>query len=202
MSTATETKLRYCKRQEAEIKNRIVRDLAEHVITEVRRDGLHGHWRCGKPETSNLSFSIITWPGFLCYTGDMGHYLFRRTENMIGFMQSASMSYSYAAEKCIAHDGRLREWRHELFEEELEDYLRDLRESCVSEKRLAEVVEKQDQIRREYSIYEAEHDASKAMYESGLYDGSDMPNCKAFTFHFLWGLHAIKWFCDRMIPVG
>ena len=55
-----------------------------------------------------------------------------------------------------------------------------------------------EEIRREYANYSSPQDAVKAMYESGLWDGGDLPSCEEYTFHFLWCLHAIKWFCQRL----
>lgn len=42
----------------------------------------------------------------------------------------------------------------------------------------------------------AKHDAFTAMYESGLWD--ELPTCEDWSFHFLWCLHAIKWFIAKL----
>ncbi len=189
---------RYWQALERQVTERIGRDLAEHTITAKYRAGLYGHWRCQKPGTSNLYFDVVTWPGSLCLTGDMGDYLFQCTEDMIGFMRSVcagrdSIDYRYVAEKCVAHDGRLKEWRHELFEERLAERLEGLGGG-----ERAQVVKKLTEIRDEFAIYEAEHDGMKAMYESGLWDSSDLPDCRTYTFHFVWCVHAIRWFCRQI----
>jgi len=190
---------------ESRVKGRIGNDLAEHTIVVKHSDGLYRHWRCQKPGTWNMGFDIITWPGSLCYTGDMGDYLFQRTPDMVSFMRGSCMSYSYAAEKCVAHDGRLKEFREELFEVALLDRLKESEdnggtfrvmrgERCVDES----VADAIDDIRRAYSEYNTQNDAMKAMYESGLWDGADLPSCEDYTFHFLWCLHAIKWFTQQL----
>lgn len=184
------------------VKERIGNDLAHHTVTLKHSDGMYRHWRCQKPGTWVLGFDIITWPGSLCYTGDMGDYLFQRTNDMVAFMRGSCMSYSYAAEKCVAHDGRLKEWREERFREVLNERLAESDDGTYTvmrrgEKRKESIAEKIEEIISEYENYGSRHDAEKAMYESGLWDGCDMPSCEDYTVHFLWCLHAIKWFCEQ-----
>lgn len=170
--------------------------LAKFTIELKHSHGMYRHWLCGEPGNCNRHFNIVTWPGSLCYTGDMGDYLFQRTNDMVAFMRGSAMSYSYAAEKCVAHDGRLKEFNEELFEEQLATRLAETESD--DEMSLAQVTEAIDGIRDEYNNYSNPPDAMKAMYESGLWDGSDIPSCETYTYHFLWCLHAIKWFCDKV----
>jgi hypothetical protein len=182
------------------VKERIVRDLAEHTITCLHSEGMYRHWRCQKPGSWNMGFDIITWPGSLCYTGDMGDYLFKRTEDMVTFMSRACRDYQYSAEKCVANDGRLKEWREERFREVLAERCKESEEFTVirqGKRETENVFEKTREIMDEYENYQSQHDAEKAMYESGLWDGGDMPSCMEYTFHFIWCLHAIKWFCEK-----
>ena len=185
--------------REQRVKERIINDLANHTITVKHHDGLYGHWRCQKPGEWNMGFDIITWPGSLCYTGDMGDYLFQRTADMIAFMRGSCMSYSYAAEKCVAHDGRIKEWSEEQFDNVLAERLAESAEFTVWRNGKSETMSVEKaiaDIKSEYENYNSRHDADKAMYESGLWD--DMPRCEDWTFHFLWCLHALKWFCERV----
>lgn len=188
-------------RNEELVAERIGNDLKDHVVTVLRADGLYRHWRCQKPGTWNMSFDVVTWPGSLCYTGDMGDYLFQRTPDMVAFMRGSCMSYAYAAEKCVAHDGRLKEWREERFLEILAERLKEGDEVTVvrrGKRETEKVADKIAEIEHEYSNYESQHDAAKAMYESGLWDGCDLPSCEDYTVHFLWCLHALKWFCENV----
>lgn len=204
MKTATAPKTRkltFAERREAEVKFRIAKDLCEHVITTKNCDGLYRHYRCQKPGTWNMGFDIVTWPGSLCYTGDMGDYLFQRADDMIAFMRTACNDHRYAAEKCVADGDGIKEFSEERFEEILADELKErktfrvMRQGSYRDESVANAVE---EIRQQYSEYNLPHDATKAMYESGLWDGCDMPSCEVYTFHFLWALHAIKWFCEKV----
>ena len=44
----------------------------------LRDDGVYRHIRFKKPGTGCMHFDLVTWPGYLCYSGDMGCYVFCR----------------------------------------------------------------------------------------------------------------------------
>jgi len=173
----------------------VLKRVGNHVITTRKIDGLYRHWHCGMPGFVADSFSVITWPGYLCYCGDMGDYLFSRTDDMVAFMRSACKSHGYAAEKCVASGNPIREWREEVFQEVLEDELNDARHDPDL---WAEVSEKVETIREAVGDEDCEHDANQAIHDSCLWDGSDFPDCTAFHFRFLWCLYALKWFTEHV----
>ena len=53
-------------------RERFAKDTATHAMTILRDDGLYRHLRFKRPNTSSYYFDIITWPGYLAITGDMG----------------------------------------------------------------------------------------------------------------------------------
>ena len=65
-----------------------LRDISMHQMSVLRDDGVNRHIRFKTPGTNSMYFDIITWPGFLCYTGDMGTYVFRRLEDMFQFFRT------------------------------------------------------------------------------------------------------------------
>lgn len=87
---------------------RFLRDVAKHEMTVIRDDGVHRHIRFKKADSSNMLFDLITWPGFLCYCGDMGTYVFQRTQDMFGFFRKNGrldgIDHRYWAEKIEAAD--------------------------------------------------------------------------------------------------
>lgn len=125
---------------------RFLRDIAAHEMTIIRDDGVNRHIRFRQPGTSNMSFDLITWPGHLCYTGDMGTFVFQRLEDMFRFFRtdrqeriSAERSSNklfintgYWGEKCIAVDSvdGIRQYSPDSFreaiQEELDNWLEDL----------------------------------------------------------------------------
>jgi len=86
---------------ETRVKERVGNDLAEHVVTVLHSDGLYRHWRCQKPGTGMMGFDIVTWPGSLCFTGDMGELKekIRRLEAPVG---SYSRDGAVASQECLS----------------------------------------------------------------------------------------------------
>ncbi|MYM81136.1 hypothetical protein GTP44_04075 [Duganella sp. FT50W] len=97
---------------------RFLRDVADHKMIVIRDEGVNRHIRFKESSTNNQYFDLITWPGHLCYTGDMGTYVFQRTEDMFSFFRTdrdynrqrgrrIAINPHYWTEKLIAvHGGR------------------------------------------------------------------------------------------------
>lgn len=175
-------------RNEQHVKEHIPNDLANHVIHVKHQDGLYRHYICQSPGTWNMGFCVVTWPGCLCYTGDMGEFLFERTEDMIAFMRGSCMSYCYAAEKCTAacRDG-IREFSPIEFKKEVARAIADCDDPDMIEE-LEEVLTAE---------HDNEHSAMEALFGTD-YFGGDLPDCNEYTERFLWCLHALKWFCEKL----
>lgn len=113
---------------------RFNRDVEKHAVTILRDDGLYRHLRCSTGSYS-YSFDIVTWPGYLCYSGDMGCFVFTRIKDMFEFFRGrreALIDRGYLAEKTVAsdkHDG-VKEFSEELFasvvKERFEEFAEDL----------------------------------------------------------------------------
>lgn len=93
-----------------------LKDVEHHVIEVLHEDGLHRHIRFRKPGTMCMHFDLVTWPGYLCYTGDMGTYVFWRLDDMFQFFRTdreyaqrsgrrLAVNLSYWSEKLEAVDG-------------------------------------------------------------------------------------------------
>jgi hypothetical protein len=94
-------------------------DVAGHRLVVVRDDGLYRHLRCSANSYVGY-FSVITWPGYLCYVGDMGCFVFSRLPDMFEFFRgrrTAEIDRGYLAEKAVAVDkpDGLRVYSQELF---------------------------------------------------------------------------------------
>lgn len=62
------------------------RNTSDHELTVLRDDGLYRHLRLAEPGTRMWSIDILTWPGHLATTGDIGSgFMFSRTTDMIDF---------------------------------------------------------------------------------------------------------------------
>ena len=133
---------------------RFLRDVAEHAMTVIREDGVSRHIRFAKPGTGCMHFDLITWPGILCYTGDMGTYVFQRTTDMFEFFRhdraynqsrgrKLSINLGYWTEKLIAidgsrHGGKVKEFDDEKFKRVINEYrvdwMRDAKERGTLDK--------------------------------------------------------------------
>lgn len=67
------------------IRDRFLSDIKDHQMEIIKDDGLYRNIRFKRPNSSCYYFDIITWPGYLTITGDMGNYIFSRIDDMFGF---------------------------------------------------------------------------------------------------------------------
>lgn len=112
-----------------------LRDVKDHQISVLRDEGLYRHIRFKRKGTSAYYFDLITWPGTLCYTGDMGTFVFSRLADMFEFFRTdrreageLCINPGYWSEKLLAVDGGRRngsatEFDPEKFERVIKEYL-------------------------------------------------------------------------------
>lgn len=80
-------------------------DVQDHKMIVLRDDGVYRHIRFKAPDTGRMHFDLVTWPGYLAYSGDMGCYVFSRTRDMFEFFRS-DRSYAKRTERqlCVNHN--------------------------------------------------------------------------------------------------
>lgn len=115
--------------------SRFLGDVSEHEMIIFKDDGVHRHIRFKKPGTGCMHFDLITWPGYLCYTGDMGTYVFSRLNDMFEFFrtdreymrlregQTLAINPGYWGEKLQALDSSdgLKKWSEEKFKKRAQE---------------------------------------------------------------------------------
>lgn len=176
-------------------------ETAEHVMTVLHDDGPYRHLRFRKPGTAIFGFDVVTWPGHIAISGDMGDTTMARIDDMISFVAkpgSDQISFGYWVEKIVANDGPKREWSQRLLEAQLRD---SWREQCCDN----DVDPESDLATRwwndlEDAILNAgcdgdEHEQRAALdrftgdvelYETWEWDCSDLP------FHLYWRMLALR----------
>lgn len=185
-----------------------LKHVADHVMTVIRDDGLFRHVRFSNPKSSNMFFDLVTWPEYLCFCGDMGTYVFQRTEDMFKFFHHEStdpdkkiyINPEYWGEKLesISKFGEgYKEFSKTRFEECVNDYANEYIENEVfTEKDYA------DTLREEihYEIKDVEDESSAVNFiqnfvcdEFEFIDFFDGCNFEDFTYHYLWCCYAISW---------
>ncbi|MEV1657134.1 hypothetical protein ABZR11_28250 [Pseudomonas aeruginosa] len=191
-----------------------LKDVTTHCAEVIREDGVYRHIRFSRPNTRCMWFDLITWPGHLCYTGDMGTYVFSRVNDMFEFFRKDTgsgipISPGYWSEKCLAVDGGRQsgsvfEYDHDKFLAVINEYLpfwlEDLDEERHEEVREAFKDEVLDRLEDgdEHGNYRIANEFSMTV------DGHDLEftdlwerSFRRFTHHFLWCCYALVWGIDQ-----
>jgi len=205
---------------------RFLRDIATHQMEVLRDDGLQRHLRFQAPGSTDMHFDLITWPGYLCFTGDMGTYVFRRLKDMFTFFRPAdnacssrdpleNIDHQNWAEKLEATDKgdghsefdprafkrEIAKQRFELVRGPGRNWKKDERREMWDE--LDEVMNKADEGEAQAIVALQEWFYQPRRYEPGCCpDGvyletSDFPSCKTYTYRFLWCCYALRWGVQR-----
>lgn len=187
---------------------RFLGDVASHQLKIVRDDGLHRHLEFRKPGTYCYGFDIITWPGWLCYCGDMGTFVFSRLPDMFEFFRGRDargdgdgrlhINLGYWAEKCRAGDrGRgdgIKEYSPERFETVVRERLDDMQ----ADPALREDVER--------DVIACAHDGEYSAIDAAMRferDGECVfpdfyeRDVREYTFHFVWCCYALVWAIEK-----
>ena len=190
-----------------------LKDVANHRLTIVRDDDLHRHLRFARPGTGCMHFDLITWPGYLCFCGDMGCYVFSRLTDMFEFFRRpgtgpVKFDTRYWAEKlqstatCDGHveysADRVRAWVAEKIQEFKEQIVdRHVDEPERASELIAELIKaiEQDVLSEVDDGSHAAYTALRDFKHAGRHWFQDSweVNFQEYTFRFIWCCHALVW---------
>ena len=198
---------------------RFLKDAGGHAMTVIRDDGLHRHLAFRKPSPAGREywFQLITYPGELVITGDMGTYVFRRLEDMFEFFRAdreynekrgrkLGINLSYWAEKVQAMPRHgVKEFDENRFNsvirERLVNWMRDNRDRTSKEERRDLWDAVHDEVfsvdgdsgghRKQIAAHDFVHTVRKGL-RFGFQDLWES-NFERYTFHFVWVCYAIAW---------
>jgi len=176
---------------------RFLDDVKNHTVTIVRDDGLYRHLVFSNGESWCMRFEFITWPGYLCYTGDMGAFVFSRIEDMFAFFRNGDtgrINPDYWSEKVQAqdrHDGT-RQWSEEKFRSVIENYLADRNGEPVSPE-IRQAVNDEVLHYIEDGQHEAYRAASNFEHDGFRFDDLWDHDFEEFTYRFIWCCYALVW---------
>lgn len=185
-------------KRQAEVSARFKNDVANHVMTILRDDGLYRHLKF-RGKCMTYWFDIVTWPGVLTIHGDCGTFVFTRIEDMVEFFREPEINYYYWTQKCVSVDrsGGIEEFSHEAFVEAVVDDMKSWTrwndDEPVSDDKIAEWRDM-----AEGWIDDGHHEAvgQACRFEmNGEYPLQDFweHDCKERTYEYLWCLNAIFW---------
>lgn len=105
-----------------DIAARFAHDTAEHAMTIRHDDDVHRHIAFYNPKHSwCMWFELTTVPGALIFDGDIGSYVFRRTNDMFRFFRGSAWqgrpNIHYWAEKLTSSRDSVKEFSAAAFEQ-------------------------------------------------------------------------------------
>lgn len=198
---------------------RSLRAFEKHRLEIIQDDGVYRHLRFRNPHSFSYHFSLVTWPGYLAISGDMGSYMFSREQDMFGWFASAAdwaampveINPGYWGQKCQAVDrvGSLDEFDDDAFRDYIVTTFRDLDRGDFEPGQRLEIWR---DIREDLlsAHFDMRTEAICAAMRFEIQDGSrsyhpfqDAWDCNFMrpSFHFLICCYAIVWGIKRYAQV-
>lgn len=178
-----------------------LKDVAGHRMTILRDDGVYRHIRFKKPDSGDMYFDLMTWPGWLCYSGDMGTYVFQRLPDMFEFFRTDRwrphrgwgilyINLGYWSEKIQASDrDGVKRYSAEKFKAVVADWLDGAEASQEVRDAVAEeVLSCADD--GEYRARMAANDFEREGFRFTDFWEADLTE---YTYRFVWCCYAIAW---------
>lgn len=177
-------------------------EISRHTMQVIRDDGVHRHIRFQRPGTMCMHFDLITWPGYLCYTGDMGTFVFSRLTDMFEFFRHDKPNLPYWAEKLQATDRSdgFDEFSADRFRSEvlrwIEEYFNGGDDADADADEKSELLAAVDDEVFGALEYRGEHAAFGALcdFEHNGFRFTDWESqCREYSHRFKWCCHALVW---------
>jgi len=173
-------------------------DVKDHLIEVKKDDGIYRHIRYSQPETSTMYFDLITWPGYLCYTGDMGSYLFSRIKDMFCFFRNNKLEINpgYWSEKVFSESrfgNGITKFSIEEFNEHVLNSTRSYLDLEENEKIPNEIMQEISPLLSAEDEYECVNEMRNFYSDKIRFDDFWEYDCQIFTYHFIWCCYAIVW---------
>lgn len=167
-----------------------IKDVKNHKLIVIKDDGAYKHIRI-TDGTFNLKYDLIAWPGYLCYTGDMGTYVFSRTADMFSFFRNDELKINphYWSEKVVSHD------RSGVFEYDNDAFINTIKDEMCG------MNENEKQLVKEHFLneqFDFEHEARQAIEDYNQNYGETFidffeHDLTDYTYRFIWCCYAIVW---------
>lgn len=182
----------------SEAKNKAISDIngfaeaafKDHEITCLLNQGVYRHYECrNRSGTSNYAFHVVTFPGRLIVSGDIGDLMLCRVHDMFQWAPRAIESIAYFAEKVVGGD--TKEYCHEVTQEVISEAWKE-----IDERRDQEDGDPEDNYEYDLLISDITnpHTTLTEMHDSQFWDGCDFPDTENWKPNFLWCREALRWF--------
>jgi len=190
------------------VRARFAKETESHAMELLLDQGVYRHLKFRRPGTYFVGFDIVTWPGHLAVSGDMGAAVFSRLHDMFEFFRvppdmpakpgELHINPGYWAEKCVANDGKKKAFSEDLFhalvKARFDEYIAESSDGAEADAELW------DKLNSEVLAAMNTHEAIAAMDE---FESAGSPDFKFvdaweyassiedYTYHFIWRLFAI-----------
>lgn len=182
-----------------------LKDVSSHAMTILRDDGVYRHLRFKRPDSGVYWFDLVTWPGRLSISGDMGDYTFARLNDMFEFFRTdresakgLRINLGYWSEKVVSAcpRGKVTEFCPDLFRKAVIEDFRQWRRSAG----LRVIPDMKQHVRDFVLDYanDSEHEALRSVHEFSN-EGQTPFDCfwdrrlHDYTNQFRWICYAIAW---------
>lgn len=168
-------------------------DVAQHEVRVELNSGVHRSILFKRKGSGNMYFRLTTWNNHLAISGDMGCYVFSRTEDMFEFFRGElKINLNYWCEKLQAiscfgsKNGDIREYDSSATVAQVDAYFRDC--NFPAESLTGVQMEVLD------DVYHAEDDraAAKVLVDADIDDAHCFLTYNP-TYHIQWCLYAVVW---------
>jgi hypothetical protein len=174
-----------------------LKDVSKHTMAVLLDKGVYRHLQFKDNGSNVMWFDIVTWPGFLAYSGDMGCFVFSRLKDMFEFfrtrprdekLDALHINLGYWAEKLEAVDrcGRepgAKQFSPEIFRERVEEHvtqwIEEFKEEYDSDKE--ETAKQREAFAEE--LREAVEDDVTSRADDGEHEARRALNDFSFTFN-------------------
>jgi hypothetical protein len=186
--------------------------VSKHSMKVLHDDGLYRHLNFSNNGSFNQQFDIVTWPGFLAYSGDMGCFVFSRVNDMFSFFRNDNdkkelyINPSYWGEKLqsVDRDGYhsgYKEYSPEKFKEQVKYHVNE----WIEEYELSEEDAKELKVEIDYQVLSSsdggEYKAHEALRDFFFHiDGHRFEfsdtwewDLTDYTYRYIWCCYAIVW---------
>ena len=199
------------------------RDTARHEMTVLLDNGVYRHILFKRPGDSSYHFELVTYPGYLCFSGDMGCYVFSRLRDMVDVFRSSgheksapdapavrNINPSYWSEKLQAVDGRRKAGFEEFSSEAFEQVVKEqLVQWCRDHPKLGR--EGRAELRRQlvWEVLDCSNNGEHEAIKAGMDFSEEIEGIRfqfdefwdhdftRYTHSFLWACFAIAWGVQR-----
>lgn len=178
-------------------KEKFLECVKNHKMKIISEDGINRHIQFMNDKSSNMYFNLTTFPGYLCFSGDMGCYVFSRLEDMFQFFRSDRINEGYWHEKLEAVDrcSGSKEYSPELFNSTIKEWFDEWEIDEPDKEKTLDVwkeIKRQVLSNDEFEC-EAMHSAMDFNYRGFSFSDFWEVDLKEYTYRFIWCLYAIVW---------